>query len=50
MLRALETAPENINFLAAAAQYYVKHAQYEKAKLMTERIAAVQAKDRAGAP
>ena len=50
LLRALNIEPENINFLIAAAQYYVKRKQYEKAKLLTERIAAAQAKDRPGAP
>ncbi len=49
LLRALEIAPENINFLTAAAQYYVKHAQYEKAKLLAERIAAAEAKGRVDA-
>jgi len=50
LLRALEIEPENIHFLTAAAQYHVKHAQYEEAKLLTERIAAAEAKDRAGTP
>lgn len=48
LLRALEIEPENIDFLTATVQYYVKRKQYEKAKVLTERIAAAQAKDRGG--
>jgi len=50
LLRALEIEPANIDFLTATVQYYVKRKQYEKAKMLTDRIAAAQAKDRAGAP
>ena len=50
LLRALEIEPVNIDFLTATAQYYAKRKQYEKAKVLSERIAAAQAKDRAGSP
>ena len=47
LLRALEIEPANIDFLTATVQYYVKRKQYGKAKVLTERIAAARAKDRA---
>ena len=48
LLRALEIEPANIDFLTATVQHYVKWKQYGKAKVLTERIAAAQAKDRGG--
>ena len=50
LLRALEIEPANIDFLTATVQYYVKRKQYGKAKVLTERIAAARAKDRARTP
>lgn len=50
LLRALEIEPANIDFLTATVQYYVKRKQYGKAKGLTERIAAAQAKDHARTP
>jgi len=41
-LKTLEIEPENIHFLTAAAQYYVKRKKYEKAKALAQRIAAVK--------
>ena len=45
LLRTLEIEPHNINFLTATAQYYMKRKQYEKAKILTEKIAAEKAKN-----
>ena len=45
LLRTLELEPANINFLTAAAQYYMKRKQYEKAKILTEKISAEKAKN-----
>ena len=44
LLRTLEIEPENISFLTAAAQYYIKRRQYEKAEVLTERIATLKTK------
>ena len=43
LLRALEIEPENLRFLTAAAQFYMKRKQVEKAKSLAERIAALKA-------
>jgi len=50
LLRAIDIDPENIDFLTATAQYYIKRKQYEKATLLSNRISAAEAKNHAGAP
>ncbi len=48
LLKALEIDPDNLDFLAAAAHYYLKRKQFEKAKTLTRRIVAISPSDRQG--
>ena len=48
LLRALEIEPENTDFLTAAANYYVKRGQIEKARDLAERFLALSPDNRQG--
>jgi tetratricopeptide (TPR) repeat protein len=48
LLRAVQIEPENIDFLTAAAEYYLKRKQFAKAKPMAERIVAIHPTRRIG--
>ncbi len=48
LLRALEIEPENTDFLTAAANYYVKRGQIEKARDLAEKFMALSPDNRRG--